>query len=327
MTVTRQEVDIDYVVAALLSGDTLANIAKREAARLGRPVSRGLISGIERDIKAGKFKPSTASRTQERWIPTYVYGEEQDNGGIPVFTGYLEFEGDAVVISDLHIPFTDFEFAETPKQVGQYYGIKRLIIAGDLLDGNTQNSFKHKVRKPAFSSELKLARELLEFYAEWFDEIVFEPGNHDDWFMQNHEGNLFIDDIAMLLQSDTVRERLIVTAYDRVTLISGYEKWLIPHQADFSRYSLAVGNNLAKKFLANIIVPHQHNSAIGFDDYHRFVVIDIGGLHDAEKMEYLALKTTSKPEPDQGFAVIIDGRGELWTPDPRITDWSKIRNA
>lgn len=321
----RQQLDIDYIIAALLRGDTLQTIANRESKRIGTTVGRGAISGIERDLKAGTLKASVTQRADDRWINTYLYGVEPDNGGIPVFDGYLELDGDAVVISDLHLPFTDFDFAMKPIDVAQYYGIKRLIIAGDLVDGNSQNNFKHKVRHIKLSEELRLARDLLSYYAEWFDEIIFEPGNHDDWFMQNHEGNLFIDDFARFLQNPDVVSKLLVTPYDRLTLFSGNEKWVIPHQADFSRYSLSVGNLLSKKFLANVIVPHQHNSAIGFDDYHRFIVIDIGGLHDPKKMEYQALKTTTKPEPDQGFAVVINGRGELWTPDHRLTDWSRIK--
>lgn len=319
----RHLLDYDYVIPALLRNESFEKIAARETVRLDTVVvTRNTIAGVKRDLMAGTLKTSSARQNDNGWVKTYVYGLEPDNGGLPVFTGHMTIDGDAVVISDLHVPFTDFKFAESVIPWAKYYGIRQMVIAGDLMDGNSQNTFKRKVRPVPFSKELELSRELIAYFSTWFN-IVFEPGNHDDWFLQNQDGNLTIRDFYNLLAvADS--GKFTITPYDRVTVISGGEPWVIPHQAEASAYSLFVGDKLSQKFQANVIVPHQHNSADGFDRYRRYRVIDIGGLHDPDLMAYANLKTTTKPRHDQGFAILKDGRGILITPDRRQTDWSII---
>lgn len=319
--VKRTDLDLDYIVQGLLSNKTYDTIAKRETTRLSvneeMIVTRNMIAGIRRDLVAGVLRPSTASQTDDRYIKTYVWGVEPDNGGLPLFIGHPQLDGDAVVISDIHAPFTDFTFAEKPNAVGKEYGVKRLFIAGDLLDAGTQNKFRKKVAPPSFSTDLAIARKLLEFYAEWFEEIWFLPGNHDDWFLENQEGNIDMQDMYHLLRGDQLKGKLIVSGYDRATLNSSGELWTLPHQAEAGTYSLKVGEQLAWKYQTNMVIPHQHNHAIGFDRYKHYVIVDIGGLHDQNKMSYMQLKTSTRPEFDKSFAVIKDGGVEVITDDAR----------
>lgn len=319
--VKRSDLDLDYIIRGLLTNKTYSDIAIRETSRLSHDVatevSRSIIAGIHRDLKAGVLRPTTAVKTDERYIKTYIWGVEPDNGGLPLFIGHPQLEGDAVVISDIHAPFTDYDFAEKPNLVGQHYGIKRLFIAGDLLDAGTQNKFRKKVAPPSFHTDLDIARKLLAFYAEWFDEIWFLPGNHDDWFLENEDGNIDIEDIYHLLRGDELQGKFIVSGYDRATLNSSGELWTLPHQADVNVGSLKVAEQLAWKYQTNMVIPHQHNHALGRDRYGRYILADIGGLHDQNKMAYMQLKTSIRPEFDKSFAAIIDGGIELITPDSR----------
>lgn len=319
--VKRSDLDLDYIIQGLLSNKTYGDIAQRETTRLSVDeeivVSRSIIAGIRRDLVAGVLRPSTAARTDDHYIKTYIWGVEPDNGGLPLFIGHPHLDGNLIVISDIHAPFTDYEFAEKPNEVGKYYGVKKLFIAGDLLDAGTQNKFRKKVAPPSFSIDLNMARKLLEFYAEWFDEIWFLPGNHDDWFLENEDGNIDIEDIYHLLRGDQLQGKLIVSGYDRATLNSSGELWTLPHQADVSVYSLKVAEQLAWKYQTNMVIPHQHNHAVGRDRYGRYILADIGGLHDQNKMAYMQLKTSIRPEFDKSFAAIVDGGIELITPDSR----------
>lgn len=324
---TRADIDLDYVIQALLTTQTYDQIARRETARLdydGMTVSRSLIAGVHRDLKAGTLRPSSANRMDEKYIKTYVWGVEPDNGGVALFIGHPQMDGDAVVISDIHAPFTDYDFAEKPNLVGEYYGVKRLIIAGDLVDGASQNNFRKKVKPPTFTTELDTARKLLAYYAEWFDEIWYIMGNHDDWFFENADGNVSVHDMYNLLRGDELQGKLILSPYDRATLNSSGELWTLPHQADVSTFSLKIGEQLAWKYQTNVIVPHQHNHAIGYDRYGRYIIADIGGLHDQNKMSYMQLKTSTRPEFDKSFAVVVDGAIELVTPDRRLISSQKF---
>lgn len=324
MAPLRKYLDYDYIIPALLRHEKYEQIALRESVRLGQSVTRNTITGVVRDIKAGKLRPSAQTADRDHYVKTYVYGQEADNGGLPVFTGHITIEGNAVVTNDWHSPYIKRPLAESVVKWAKYYGIKRMLIAGDMTNGSSQNSFKRKVKPPPFTLELDVTRQLIGYYAQYFDEIIFEPGNHDDWFLQNMDGDLTIYDFYRLLDVETLRGHFVITPYDRVTVMSGGEKWVVPHQAGYSVNPLVVGNVLAQKYQANIIVPHQHSNADGFDRWGRYRVIDSGGLFDVDMFDYINLKTNTRPNPMNGFVIIEDGAGVLITPDRRQTNWSLI---
>lgn len=321
MKINRNDLDIDYIIQGLFTGKSYSDIAQHETSRLSYDqeivVSRSIIAGIHRDLKNGTLRPSQIQRIDDRYVKTYVWGVEKDNGGIPLFIGHPELDGDAVVVSDVHAPFTDYTFAEKPNEVGKHYGVKRLIIAGDLIDAGTQNNFRKKVRPPLLSLDLDMASRLMIYWSDWFEEIWFLPGNHDDWVLENEDGNIDINDMYHLLRGDSLRGKFIVTPYDRITLNSSGDIWTIPHQAENNVTSLSVGEKLVNKYRTNVIVPHQHNHAWGYDRYGHNVIVDIGGLHDENKMAYMTLKTSTRPKFDKSFAVIQDGGFDVITPDAR----------
>lgn len=317
----RQQLDYDYFVLAILGEQTYQEIADRETERLGTPVSRSLVAGVIRDIKAGKLRPSRFATTS-KYIDTYIYGSEPNNGGLPVFLGHPEIEGDAVVINDVHVPFTDFDFAERVIPVAEYFDVDTMIIAGDFLDMSAMGGFKRKVQPPSVYEEMRVARDLLSYYAEYFETIWLYPGNHSDRLLKAFDGGLMWDEFIDILITPEIKDKIIATPYDRITLHSGGETWTIPHQANVSVYSLSVGEQLAWKYSSHVVTTHQHNSAIGMDRYGKYVIIDSGGLHEPAMQPWVQLKTTKSARHDKGFVVIKDGQGKLFTPNPIMTDWS-----
>lgn len=322
--ITRDNLDMNFVNKELHRGTPYSVIAYKEAERLGvdpSRVSRSMISGIHRDLKNGKLLVASGQQTTREWVSTYRFGIDPDNGGIPVFVGHPRIDDNAIVISDLHFPATNYQEVERVNERGQYYGTKTLIIAGDLLDGATQNSFRQKVRPATFETELNLGRQALAYFAEWFDQIWFEPGNHDDWVMENMDGNLSINALGRMLGMDALGGKLIVTPYDRIHLFNGGQEWVIPHQKEASVNPLSVLEKLSWKYQANIVGPHQHKTAWGYDRYGRYVLISIGGLHNQDHMGYVNLKTTTKPNYNNGYVALIDGTFELIVPDPRVRSY------
>lgn len=316
----RDTIDIDRVIQLLFNGVSYTDIGVILTNDYNIDVSRNVIAGIHRDLKSGVLRPSKAIPQDRGWVSTYVYGvETPERGAIPVFTGHPTIYGDAVVISDVHLPLTDYAFAETVVARGRFFGVRRLIIAGDLLDNASRNKFRRKTAPASFSKGLEMSRKLLQFYGEWFEEIWFEPGNHDDWFLEDMEGDLIFDDFAQLLVTDEVRSKFIATPYDRVTLISGDEPYTIPHQSEVSVYHLKVAEDLAFKFNTNMIIPHQHTTAQGFDRYNHYVLFAIGGLHEPDMQSYLQLKTSKRPSQQKGYAIVVDGQGFLISNDHRLT--------
>lgn len=260
-------------------------------------VSKNTIIGILRDVRDGKL-------------------EVQDNTDQEVIRVY----GDAVVIADLHVPLVDYSFLARVIPVGQYYGIRTLHIAGDLNNQDTYSTFRKLSPAAPLTAEIKEDREILSGLSTWYNRIIFSMGNHDARFLLSNDGKIDHTFFYYLLK-DSVHGDFEVSPFDRVEYRSGGQNWAAIHPNDFRSKKLILANDLAQALQMNVIVAHQHFSAIGFDTFGRYVTIDIGGLHNPTAFEYKTLHTSARPAFNQGFAVIKDGQGILLTPDKRLTNW------
>lgn len=322
---TRKDINIDRVIRGLLNGETFNTIAERESQLTGFNISRSLIAGVQRDLKNGRLAPTRLAPLVE--AKSYIYGVDTPNGGVPLFTGHPQVSGNRVVISDTHIPKTNLPLFETVNKAGAYYGVKHLTIAGDWFDNGHQNNFRKKVTGTTMAYDLSMSRKLISHLLEWYDTIELIPGNHDDWFLENQDGQIGMQEYAALAVDAADIDRVSFYSYDRMTLYSAGVEWTIAHQSDTSVISLKVAEQLANKFHSNMIVPHQHNTALGYDRYAWYVLADIGGLHDASKMDYMSLKTGVRPVFDPGYAVIVDGAIELIIPDERLINWRRLNDV
>jgi Calcineurin-like phosphoesterase len=329
----RDNLDLDYIIAALLRDDRREDIADRETTRLGVKVTKNVIIGVARDLKSGSLKATQKQAVNNGWISTYIFGVEPDNGGIPMFTGHLTLDEERVVIiSDLHLPYMDYNFAANVAPVIKYTGAKTVICGGDTFHGEQKSGWRKSkgglVRTTSLSSDMALATKYFEGLVDAGAEQIFvAAGNHDNWLVADWNGDLQFNEVLAPMISDKLRGRLIITPYDRLSTHSGGELWTVFHQVDYSVNNLSVGDKLAQKFHTNAFVTHQHETALGFDRFGRYVVCDLGGLHDPLLTAYLGLKTSTRPNPDRGFASLVDGHVELWTPDKRITNWSDVYNG
>lgn len=313
-------------VARLLRGETYTSIAGSLTDKFGFPVTRSAIAGIARDVKAGTLELGAAQAVPTLRRPlTYRYGAEEPNGGLPVFDSHPEIRADRLlVIADLHAPYSNYKFIEKLPRIIKRHGIKQVLIAGDMIDGDSRHH-KSRVRRANMSEQFKAARDVIGYLLGHcgVDEIFMLPGNHDEWLAYDVYGEISVDDTLRLMIPDGLQDRVTPFLYDRVTVTSGSEVWTIPHQAAASVDPLKAGRELSLKFQTNMITPHQHLSALGFDKYNRYMIISIGGLHDERMMDYVQLNTTTMYNMNVGVAVLQDGEGILITPDARQTNWRK----
>lgn len=306
-------------------GNTYSAIAAEMTDKYGQPVTRSTIAGIARDIKSNRLSLGVGKPAPRLDRPqTYIYGEEEPNNGFPVFTGHPVIERDKLLVAaDFHLPYTDYRFAEKIPKIMKRHKIKSILIPGDFLDGDSRHH-KHRVRRATLSEQLKYARKMLAYLLdEGAEEIFILPGNHDEWFVYDTLGELSIEDNMALMVPQGYEGRVTAFPYDRIQVTSKDTVWTIPHQAGASADPLRVGRELALKFQTNVITPHQHLSAYGWDKYDRYSVISIGGLFDKDMFDYIQLKTTTMYNPNRGLAVLDNGQGILITPDERQTNWSK----
>lgn len=319
----RASLDLHEVNAALQREETYASIAQAQRSKTGLNVTRSLIAGIDRDIKAGKLKPlDVKPQTTGRGLRplTYVYGREKDNGGLPRFSGKLTVENNrALIISDVHLPYTNYRALEQLPAIAERYGIEALYIIGDWLDGDSRHH-KRRTRRVTLSEQARTSREVFEYFDSEgvFNEYVYLGGNHDNWFAYDTDGELEFPDIARLAIPASMEDRFIVSPYDQLTIISGGVEWNAFHQDDYSKDPLAVARTMALKYQSNVICTHMHMTAWGYDIYGRYKTVAVGGLLDPTMLEYKALNSNRMPETTSGIMILIDGEEKI------ITDFDRL---
>lgn len=320
MAVARKDLDMQEMIADLMTTLSYAQIAEKHG------ITRNAVAGIKRDLRAKKVTLGS----QKIKVSTYRYGLEEDDGSLPVFNAHPHIhENNTLVIADLHLPYTDYEFLRRLKGVIRYYGTTSIVFAGDTLDGHSKHH-KSRVRRATLSEQCMAARSVFSYFANdcpTIKNIYAIPGNHDEWFLHDaaSDGEMTIDDLGRLMVNPEDAGRVLFYSYDRIHLHSGGKEWVIPHQMQASRDPLRVGRELALKYQAHVVTPHQHLNAIGWDTYNRYCVVSIGGLHDARYFDYTNLKTSTFYEMGKGVVVIRDNHATLITDKPEQTNWSIYR--
>jgi hypothetical protein len=234
----------------------------------------------------------------------------------------LLLRGDFVVIGDIHVPTTDWDFAQLPAQVAERHltkGNRRLIIGGDFFSMDKFSSYTAITRAPSWREERDAGRVYIKRLLETFDEIYIIMGNHDRRLQRWAAGELEETDIfGMLIQNP----RVVVSNYGWLDVVTDTGPWHITHSTNYSVNAGTVGDILAQKHQSNIISHHQHHCNHGQDKFKRYVTIDNGCLVDPVKLAYVMLDDSKMPNMSEGFTLLKNGVGSLLAKNKSYTDWS-----
>lgn len=226
---------------------------------------------------------------------------------------------DFMVIGDVQLPTTDYDFATLPALIAKKYLKKsrRLIIAGDFYNMDAWSKYPNLVSTPSWDTEKEAARNLLTVYAQVFDEMYMICGNHERRILEKLDGQYDINDVlAASLPSGKVR----ATVLDRCRVKTNNGEYTVLHGDNYSKKSLNNADELAQKYQTHIISHHEHHAAIGLDRFDRYYIINNGGLFDQKKMGYVQLKSNTCSNMSQGFTMVRNGYPYLFG---KFTDWSR----
>ncbi len=236
---------------------------------------------------------------------------------MPVYSQVPIVEGDAIVVGDVQIPTTDYEFAAKVPLVADRWNISTLLIVGDLLNVDAFSNFPITEKLAAFKKELVTARALLDSWSDSFDTIHYLMGNHEKRFFRWAKGEMDAELLGMLIGSD----KLLTYNETRAIIRSNGVEWRATHQDGYSVHTAKVGRDLALAHQSNMITHHEHHVGTARDRYNRYTVISNGGLHDVNTMHYAQQYDSARPTMTQSFAMVRDGVGHLLTPYDTMTDW------
>ena len=228
-------------------------------------------------------------------------------------------QGDFIIVGDVHVPTTDYDFASLVLVVAKKQGVKRLIIAGDMFNMDAFSLYEAVVASPSWREERDAARVLFHTWLEWFDDIYVIMGNHDRRLQKWAGGQLDESDIfGMVTSSDKVH----VSNWGHLKVKTAQGDYMVTHSKEYSINQLTVANEMAQKYQCHMITHHEHHTAIGWDRYGRYVIVNNGGLFDQSKMAYVVLDSSKRPVMKNSFCMLKNGVPRLFGHVP-FTDWSE----
>lgn len=226
---------------------------------------------------------------------------------------------DFMVIGDVQLPTTDYDFATLPAMIAKKYLRKsrKLLVVGDFFNMDSWSKYQSVIPLPTWINERDAARNLLTIYSQVFDEIWMLTGNHERRLLEANHGLLDVQDV---LTASLPYGKIKATVLDRCTVKTSQGKYTILHGANYSKKALSNADEFAQKYQSHIISHHEHHAAIGMDRWDRYYVVNNGGLFDINKMAYVQLKTTTMASMSNGFTMVKNGYPYLFG---KFTDWSK----
>jgi hypothetical protein len=129
----------------------------------------------------------------------------------------------------------------------------------------------------------------------------------------NHERRIGIQTFSMIqvkhlfgfIGGEIWAKKFRYSVYDKMHI---GDKWLLVHPKSYSQISAAVALRLAEKYHRHVINAHGHFIALRYDRSGQYMGIDLGGLFDTSKIDYMNLSTTTHPFWNCGFGMILNGK-------------------
>lgn len=236
----------------------------------------------------------------------------------PTWEDYEELEGDAIIISDLEIPDHDAETLDLAASVARRFGIKTLIIAGDLLAHDHFSTFQAAWVPPSrrsYQLEINDADRILEKTLEHFSRVVIITGNHDARLAHITKGYVTLE---MLFRD---KAGITVSWYRFCYITSGGKRFLVTHPVNYSKRPLAVASDLSLQEdpRCGVISAHTHHLAVGWDVTGHYQIAESGCVRSIKRTQYKQSKKAKYPEWVNGFLMLR--RGYVYPFATHGTDW------
>lgn len=230
----------------------------------------------------------------------------------------FEISGDAVIAGDIHNNTVHQDFKHRPLQIALEYLDKprRFIAAGDFLSLEAFSGYEPTYPTPAFWKEVRSAEAFLKLYLKTYDEIYIIPGNHDLRATKKTHAALMMEHLIKIVSHDP---RIKVSNIGHMLVNTRNGVYRVTHGSEYSVNQLVVADGLAQKYRQHIIGWHQHHAAIGMDRFKRHIIVDGGGLFDANAIPYLQVEDNKKPNMVNGFVMLMNGYPYLF--NDHFTDW------
>jgi hypothetical protein len=243
-------------------------------------------------------------------------GTLEENLDIPLFKGDLKLPmDDYIITADYHSPYYSTLWHNRSLAIAERFGIKKLVVIGDLVEFGFAAYF-YSDDKPKIEDEAGEDKRLIQSMIAHFEQVYLVKGNHENRLGRNTNGIIKAQALLAEWAGPDYGKRFIFSLYDKLTI--GNE-WLCVHPKSYSQKAGIASRSLCSKYLKNIINTHGHHVGWNYDPSGKFLAVDLGGMFDPEKVEYINMKTTTHPAWNQGFGMFRNGYFHLFD---QQTDWN-----
>lgn len=275
----------------------------------------------------------------------------------PIYNEPLTLEGDALVITDLELPFHHAEFVNRCLDLAGAWKIPYLILGGDALHFDSlsgwepnwtrkkQGGLSDADEKTLFDRIQKLPK---KYQGDLLNTLVdigtreekdgasteLEIARHEmrrieeqftgvDFVLGNHEGR-FLRTMQTALDPEELTRLLGVSRKWRIApyyysvLFSGGEKFQVEHPRNTAKASAW---RLASKYGCHVLMGHNHHVVFQYDMSGKYFALEIGCGVDEDRLPYASQRHNSAHAHALG-ACIVRG-GYPWLLHSK-TDWQAM---
>ena len=227
------------------------------------------------------------------------------------------FPSDCLILCDCHIPYHDAKFINQVFALAQAWGIKNLLLAGDVMDIAALSVFAHRP-EATLKKELSDLESFFQAVDETFDKTLMLLGNHERRFLH-------------FLREELRAEHILKLVGEKKAVISEYsyafvENWLVGHPRNVSVIPGRIPVFLSRKYPRhNCASGHGHLAGMAYCEDGERLAIDIGCSVDPKRLDWISEHLGTRPQLCQG-ALILRKVGTQIHPYllGKHTDWENM---
>ena len=208
--------------------------------------------------------------------------------------------------SDWHAPYLSLVWVRRLLAVCRKLGVKDLAIVGDFTDLSWISHYMRKEQRGGgLNADWEVILSTLNMLLDFFDDVWWAYGNHEDRLPQALHGQDMMPASAEGMAKAKGKGRLHMT--HMATMLLGKD-WRLEHPKQFSRDGAKVAAAAGAIYHKNIACGHAHHLGFKYDVSGRYIGLDLGGMFDIDKQEYLHMGITTLPAWNPGFWVYKEGK-------------------
>ena len=241
---------------------------------------------------------------------------KEAGSGMKRYTDFISINSDRIlVVADIHGKLLDPYFLETSIDIAQAWGIKEIVVAGDLFDMSMFSRFGRDTNSPTFRDEIESVEKIIQAFSIAFDKIYLLSGNHDARIILKLEGEFSNTMLGKLI---TDNKKVIISNYSSCDINSTYK---VLHPASYRQVPGSVARDMCSRFLRSVIASHGHGTSMSRDRSGKFYAIDVGGTVDRDKVGYIHHRITPHPKWTRSFVIIADNKPYIIDEDSDFKFW------